>query len=393
MKQRPKIMTVLGTRPEAIKLAPVIHEFERRPHTFHTVNVSSGQHRHLLRPLVSLFGLRLDYDLGLQLHNQQACDVSRHVLRSMLPILKHECPDLILVQGDTSTAVGAAAAGSLMQIPVGHIEAGLRSGDETKPFPEEIHRKRIAELASYHFAPTPDNRRNLLSEGISDSRIFVTGNTVIDSLLQILRRNQSSQPIDQIIAETAHLKRIVLTMHRRENIPQLKETFLVLRRFLIANEDLCLLFPMHPNPAVRRAAPVLRGEPRVRLLKPLAYPEFIRLLCHAWIVVTDSGGIQEEAPTLGKTVLLFREKTERPEALATGFVKIIGDSPDSLRHALENLKTSNAASTQPAVHANPFGSGGSAFTTGAAFGRKRRTHLFLSPTWTEWPHPVQKCFG
>jgi UDP-N-acetylglucosamine 2-epimerase (non-hydrolysing) len=359
MGRRRKIMTVFGTRPEAIKLAPVIQELERRTQTFQTVNINSDQHRHLLGPFITLFRLRVDYNLGVHQHNQQPGEVSRAVIRRMLPLLNYESPDLILVQGDTSTAVGAAAAASLMQIPVGHIEAGLRSGDETKPFPEEIHRKRIAALASYHFAPTLNNRWNLLSEGIPDSRIFVTGNTIIDSLQKVLNKNGSHPGIDRIIADTAGLKRIVLTMHRRENIPQFERTFLALRRYLDADRDLCILFPMHLNPAVRHAADVLRGHSRIRLLEPLGYSEFIHLLRHVWMVVTDSGGIQEEAPTLGKTVLLYRAKTERQEALATGTVKIIGDSPDALLHALENLKGSDL-SRRSSPNANPFGNGGSA---------------------------------
>jgi UDP-N-acetylglucosamine 2-epimerase (non-hydrolysing) len=358
--RRLKIMTVFGTRPEAIKVAPVLHELERRIHAFRTVNVSSGQHRHLVQPLIALFGLRIDYNLAVHQHDQQPGEVARTVIRRMLPILSREFPDLILVQGDTATALGAAAAASLMQIPIGHIEAGLRSGDEMRPFPEEIHRKRISGLASYHFAPTWSNRWNLLSEGIPDSRIFVTGNTIVDSLEKILTQNENYPAIDRIIGETANLKRIVLTLHRRENIPELERTFIALKRFLVEREDLCILFPIHPNPAVRQAAKVLRDATRIRLLDPLAYSEFIHLLRHAWIVITDSGGIQEEAPTLGKTVLLFRSTTERPEAVAAGTVKIIGDSPDALLRALEDLRVANVMHKRSAAATNPFGNGQSA---------------------------------
>ncbi|PYS03942.1 MAG: UDP-N-acetylglucosamine 2-epimerase (non-hydrolyzing) [Acidobacteria bacterium] len=360
MKQRRKIMIVFGTRPEAIKLAPVIHELERRADAFQTVNISSGQHRHLVQPVITLFRLRIDHDFALQRHDQQPDDVSDRVIARLIPHLNHESPDLLLVQGDTSTAVGAAVAGSLMQIPVGHIEAGLRSGDDMRPFPEEIHRKRITKLASYHFAPAVNNRSNLLSEGVPDSRIFVTGNTIVDSLMKVLRGHTASLRIDRIIAETSMLKRIVLTMHRRENIPQLERTFLALRRFVNENKDVCLVFPVHPNPAVRQSAEILRGEARIRLIEALGYSDFIHLLLHAWAVVTDSGGIQEEAPTLGKTVLLFRAKTERPEALATGTVQLIGDSPDALRLALENLKVRGPLRGSLRSKTNPFGNGGSA---------------------------------
>ncbi len=360
MRRPRKILTVFGTRPEAIKLAPVIHELERRSCAFQTVNVNSGQHRDLLRPFITFFRLRVDYDLRVHQPGRTPGEVLRTVLRRLVFILNHEAPDLILVQGDTSTAVGAAEAGSRMQIDVAHVEAGLRSGDVTRPYPEEIHRKRITEIASYHFAPTPDNRRNLLGEGICDSRIFVTGNTVIDSLHNVLTGDVSRHKLDRIIAETADVKRIVLTMHRRENIPRLESVFLALRHFVTTNDNVCVLFPMHPNPAVQKAAQVLRGEPRIRLLEPLDYPEFIQLLRHAWVVVTDSGGIQEEAPTLGTTVLLFRGKTERPEAIATGLVKIVGDSPDALLRELEDLKTSEQLSKAPLRIANPFGNGSSA---------------------------------
>jgi UDP-N-acetylglucosamine 2-epimerase (non-hydrolysing) len=357
---RRKIMTVFGTRPEAIKIAPVIHELELRTNAFETVNVCSGQHLHLVQPLITLFGLRIDYNLAVQRHDQQPGEVLQAVLRRMLPILSSESPDLLLVQGDTATALGAAAAASLMRIPVGHIEAGLRSGDDMKPFPEEIHRRRITRLASHHFAPTWSNRWNLLCEGIPDSRIFVTGNTIVDSLESILKPNDSYPAIDKILAETANVKRIVLTLHRRENFPELERTFLALKRFLAAKDDLCVLFPVHPNPAVRQAAKVLRNADRIRLLEPLAYSEFIHLLRHAWIVITDSGGIQEEAPTLGKSVLLFRSTTERPEAVAAGVVTLIGDSPGALLHALENLNVSNVSLRHSTPAANPFGNGRSA---------------------------------
>jgi UDP-N-acetylglucosamine 2-epimerase (non-hydrolysing) len=355
-----RIMTVFGTRPEAIKLAPIIHELERRRHAFETVNVNSGQHRDLLRPFIARFALRVDHDLQTYCENQEPHDVSRAVTRHLKPILERELPDLLLVQGDTSTALGAAEAGWNAQVPVAHIEAGLRSGDEAHPFPEEIHRKRIARVASYHFAPTMNNRRNLLSEGVSDSRVFVTGNTVVDSLQRVLNANDISDRVHHIVKKTIGTKRILVTMHRRENLHQLQEVFLALRRFVDMNSDISLVFPVHPNPAVRGASAVLQDHPRIHLLEPLDYPEFIALLRCAWIVVTDSGGIQEEAPTLGKTVLLFRAKTERPEALATG-IHIVRDTPDALISAIEQLK-SRMSPDEPSAWTNPFGTGQSAKT-------------------------------
>jgi UDP-N-acetylglucosamine 2-epimerase (non-hydrolysing) len=361
--QKRKIMTVFGTRPEAIKLAPVIQELERGPHhCFRTVNVSSGQHQHLLQPFIALFRLRLDWDLMVYREGQEPQEILDRVIRKMLPILSLERPDLILVQGDTSTAMAATAAASMMRIPVGHIEAGLRSGDETQPFPEEIYRKQIAKLAAYHFAPTPSNWRNLVDEGIPDSRIFVTGNTIVDSLEYVRQRHKPTAILDRILAETAGLKRIVLTMHRRENLSRLHTMFFELRRFVEANEDVCIVFPMHPNPAVRDAAAVFRGVGRVRLIEPLGYADFIHLMRAAWIVVTDSGGIQEEAPTLGKTVLLCRTKTERPEVLATGIVSSVGDSGVRLVEALENLSDSAPLLQHCRPVPNPFGNGDSART-------------------------------
>ncbi len=347
-----KIMTVLGTRPDAIKLAPVIKELERRP-VFRTINVSSGQHDELLRPLISFFRLRIDHNLNVCRHDQAPGDVCDAVARRMLPIIDSESPDLIVVQGDTSTALGAATAAAHRRIPVGHIEAGLRSGNVWSPFPEEIYRKKITKLASYHFAPTAESRANLLSEGVPSHAVFVTGNTVVDSLHSILRAKHQSAVVRSLLRETRGRRRIVLTMHRHENLHRLPDTFEALRWFVEANKEVCLLFPVHPNPAVRRAAALFNGCPRIRLIRPLRYDHFIQLTRRAWVIVTDSGGIQEEAPTLGKRVLLVRSTTERPEALDS-CVTLVGNSTVSLLKHLDNVPV------QVVNGENPFGSGGSA---------------------------------
>jgi len=347
-----KIMTVFGTRPDAIKLAPVIKELDTRG-VFSTVNVNSGQHDELLRPLISLFQLRIDHNLNVHRRRQTPDQVCDAITRRMLPIIDAESPDLILVQGDTSTAIGAAAAAVRRKVPVGHIEAGLRSGDESSPFPEEIYRKKITKLASYHFAPTTQSRSNLLMEGVPAHSIFVTGNTVVDSLRSVLRVKNESHVVRSLLSETRGMRRIVLTMHRRENLHRLPDTFKALRRFVETNNDACLIFPVHPNPGVRKAATVLDACPRIKLVTPLRYDYFIQLVRKAWVIVTDSGGIQEEAPTLGKHVFLVRPRTERPEALAS-FVTLAGNSPSSLLNHLGNVPT-DVSSGQ-----NPFGNGSSA---------------------------------
>jgi UDP-N-acetylglucosamine 2-epimerase (non-hydrolysing) len=347
-----KILTVLGTRPDAIKLAPVIKELGRGP-GFKTVNVNSGQHAELLHPLISLFQLRIDHNLNVYRRHQTPEQICGAVTQRMLPIIDAESPDLILVQGDTSTAIGAAEAAVRRKVPIGHVEAGLRSGDESSPFPEEIYRKTITSLVSYHFAPTTGGRSNLLMEGVPANSVLVTGNTVVDSLRSMLRGKHSSGFVRFLLNETSGLKRIVLTMHRRENLHRLPEIFKVLRRFVETNTDACLIFPVHPNPNVRKAAAILAGCPRIRLIAPLRYDHFIQLLRQAWVIVTDSGGIQEEAPTLGKHVVLVRSRTERPEALAS-FVTLAGDSPASLLNHLGNVPS------RVKSRRNPFGSGGSA---------------------------------
>jgi UDP-N-acetylglucosamine 2-epimerase (non-hydrolysing) len=352
MNSSRKIMTVFGTRPDAIKLAPVIRELETRA-AFRTVNVNSGQHDELLQPLISFFQLRIDHDLNVHRNRQEPDPLCDAVMHGMLPIIDAESPDLILVQGDTSTAIGAAAAAAQRNVPVGHIEAGLRSGDDTSPFPEEIYRKKITQLASYHFAPTPGSRSNLLKEGVPAHSIFVTGNTVVDSLRSVLRVKHRSRVVQSLLDETRGMRRIVLTMHRREHLHRLPNTFKALRLFVETNEDTCVIFPVHPNPAVRKAATVLTGCPRIKLVTPLRYDHFIQLVQEAWVIVTDSGGIQEEASTLGKQVLLVRTRTERPEALTT-WVTLTGISPSSL---LTHLRAMPACA---GGGSNSFGNGRSA---------------------------------
>ena len=361
-KSQKKVLTVFGTRPEAIKLAPVIKELENQNETLTTINVSSGQHADLLDPFVSLFEIRLDYDLQIMEPNQTPNQVCSRILTSFEPILMEEKPDLVLVQGDTSTAVAGAFAAFYRRIPVGHVEAGLRSKDIYNPYPEEMNRRLITRLASYHFAATPGNRANLLLEGISENNIFVTGNPIVDSLKRILERGSRTSDLMNVLQATEGLKRLVVTTHRRESFGDVMENNLkVLRRFVDCNKDVALIFPVHPNPAVvGPATSILSGNPRIHLIKPLNYHDFVLLLSYAWLIVSDSGGVQEEAPTLGKPLLILRENTERPEVVESGIARLVGSQPDCLAAMLEETANGGNWTDNLTNRTNPFGDGNSA---------------------------------
>ncbi len=315
-----KILTLFGTRPEVIKLAPVIRALEAQPELFITINVSSSQHTDLLHPLIAAFGLRLDHDLKVMQASQTLNSLASRVLTSLDPILAEEKPDLVLVQGDTTTALTGAIAAFYRNIPVGHIEAGLRSGDSASPFPEEMNRRLISQIAAYHFAATPNNCATLLQEGVSADRVFVTGNPVVDALQEMVDRAVPSASTIELLNRTQAHKRILLTTHRRESFGErMSENLKVLKSFVAAHEEICLIFPVHPNPSVSGPAKaILGGCDRIHLVPPLEYEQFVAVMSQAWLIVSDSGGVQEEAPTLGKPLLILRENTERPEAVESG---------------------------------------------------------------------------
>lgn len=356
-----KILTIFGTRPEVIKLAPIISHLESSSVSFQTINVTSAQHTHLLYPLVHLFGVRLDYDLQVMTHDQTPTIVCSRVLAALDPILDFERPDLILVQGDTTTALAGALAGFYRHIPVGHVEAGLRTHDMRNPYPEEMNRKLMTSLASYHFAATPRNRETLLAEGVARHRVFVTGNPVVDSLKSIIQRLEVKPETAELLGVTAGMRRVVLTTHRRESFgATMMDNLKVIRRFVEAHEDVALVFPVHPNPAVMQAAQTsLSGHPRIHLTRPLSYDQFIALLTHAWLIVSDSGGVQEEAPTLGKPLLILRGNTERPEAVESGVARLVGGEPESLSEMLDEAYRPGSWAEAVKKIENPFGRGGS----------------------------------
>ena len=355
------VMTIFGTRPEAIKMAPVIRQLEITGKTVRTVNVISTQQTDLLYPLIRLFNIRIAHDLRIMRPNQSLNQLCSRVLKGLEPVIQLEKPDLILVQGDTTTAMAGALAGFHLGIPVAHIEAGLRTHDPSSPFPEEMNRKLITSLATYHFAATSTNRDTLLAEGIPDESIFVTGNPVVDSLKTIVNLGPVSPTVETLLNKTASSRRLILTTHRRESFGvTMNDNFRVIRHFVESHEDVSLIFPVHPNPAVVSAAhALLSGHPRIHLIEPLTHHHFLKLLMHAWLIASDSGGLQEEAPSLGKPLLVLREKTERPEAIESGVARLVGGKPERLAAMLEEAYAEGSWASKVTEAENPFGQGDS----------------------------------
>ena len=355
-----KVLVLFGTRPEAIKLAPVIYEL-RKKH-YRTIVVSSSQHKQLLQPFLDTLAIDVDFDLGVMRANQSPSDVCSRVMAKLDKILAKEKPDLILVQGDTTTTLAGAMAGFYRRIPVGHVEAGLRSGNLMSPFPEEMNRRVVSQIASFHFAATEKNRRNLLAEDVPSEKVFVTGNPIVDALKLMLKNLQVDPAITQLIKGTEGQKRLLLTTHRRESFgPVMTANLKVIGDFVEKRKNVCLIFPVHPNPNVKKIAEeILGGRERIHLLEPLDYSDFLSIMKSAWLILSDSGGVQEEAPSLGKPLLILRENTERPEAIRSGVAKLVGSSPGSLKQFLEENYAVETWIKSIKEVANPFGDGKSA---------------------------------
>jgi len=357
---RMKVLVLFGTRPEVIKLAPVIHELRKK--FFQTIVVSSSQHKQLLKPFLEALDVDVDFDLAVMKRNQTPSDVCSRILAKLDKILDSEKPDLILVQGDTTTTLAGALAGFYRRIPVGHVEAGLRSGNLMSPFPEEMNRRVVSQIASFHFAATEKNRRNLLAEDVGSEKIFVTGNPVVDAMKQMLKQMSPSPKIKALIKSTENKKRLLLTTHRRESFgPVMTANLRVIRDFVDKRKNVCLFFPVHPNPNVRAAAKDILGKSdRIHLIDPLDYADFLAVMKSSWLIVSDSGGVQEEAPSLGKPLLVLRENTERPEAIRAGVSKLIGNNPNALKKLLEENYDVETWIKSVKEVANPFGDGKSA---------------------------------
>ncbi|GAF25615.1 UDP-N-acetylglucosamine 2-epimerase [Moorella thermoacetica Y72] len=354
-----KILTVFGTRPEAIKMAPVVKELNLHPEEFTCLVAVTAQHREMLDQVLRLFHIKPDYDLDIMRPRQTLEEITTRALTGLAGVLKEARPDLVLVHGDTTTTFVAALAAFYQQIPVGHVEAGLRTGDRYAPFPEEMNRRLAGVLTDIHFAPTAKARDNLLREGITPEHIYVTGNTVIDALKATIREEYQFGDHGLAGLDFREKRVILVTAHRRENWGEpLKEIFTALRDLIRRHPDTALIFPVHYNPRVRQLArEVLGGQERVYLIEPLDYEPFVNLMNRAYLVLTDSGGLQEEAPALGKPVLVLREVTERPEAVAAGTVRLVGTAYRDILAAAEELLTDRQAYLQMAHAVNPYGDG------------------------------------
>ncbi len=354
-----RVLTLFGTRPEIIKLAPVIRAMEARADIFETVNVASGQHSELLPPFLDELALRLDHDLGVGRPDQTPSDIAGRVLAAFGELIDRVEPDAILVQGDTTTALAGALAAFHARVPVGHVEAGLRSGDPDSPFPEEMNRRLISRMASLHFAATAGNRDTLLAEGVAGNRIALTGNPVVDSVHWAMESRQPSDRVAEILSWLGDRKLLLLTTHRRESFgPVMESRMRALAEFSAAHAEIALVFPVHPNPGVAdRAQRLLGSSESVLLVPPLQYIDFIHLMARAWLIVSDSGGIQEETPSLGKPLLLIRENTERPEALESGAVRLVAGSGSELLTQLDAVHGDDAWAQGVARIPNPFGEG------------------------------------
>ena len=353
-----KVCSVFGTRPEAIKMAPLVKELQSREELDAKVLVTA-QHREMLDSVLELFDITPDFDLNIMKHGQTITDITTRVLHGVGEIFEQERPDLVLVHGDTTTTFAAALASFYQKIAVGHVEAGLRTGNIYSPYPEEMNRKLIGSLATYHFSPTVMNVENLLRENISKENIVITGNTVIDALLSVTDKPYRFE-IDKLneIDDTKQ-KLILLTCHRRENWGEpMKQIFEAINELTKKNPNVVVVFPMHKNPSIRELARTYFGtNSSVRLIEPLDYEPFANLMKKSHLILTDSGGIQEEAPALGKPVLVLRTETERPEAVKAGTVKIAGIETEKIVQLAGELLNSQKAYDEMAQAANPYGDG------------------------------------
>lgn len=349
-----KVMLVFGTRPEAIKMCPLVNELKKRKE-IETVVCVTGQHRQMLDVVLHAFSVVPDYDLSVMKANQTLFDITTNILNSIKEVLEKERPSVVLVHGDTSTTFVTALACFYLQIPVGHVEAGLRTYNIYSPYPEEFNRQAVGIVSQYNFAPTELSKQNLLNEGKAPESIYVTGNTAIDALKTTIREDYRHEQLDW--AEGSRL--IMITAHRRENLGEpMKHMFRAIKRIIDEHPDIKAIYPIHMNPAVRATANEILGDcDRVRIIEPLDVLDFHNFLSRSYLILTDSGGIQEEAPSLGKPVLVMRDTTERPEGIKAGTLKLVGTDEERIYNEFKLLVENEEEYKKMSHASNPYGDG------------------------------------
>ena len=351
-----KVMVVFGTRPEAIKMAPLVLELQKQSETIETITVVTAQHRQMLDQVLETFRIQPDYDLDIMGKNQSLLDITAKILEKFDPVVKEVQPDMILVHGDTTTTFAASLVAFYNQVRIGHVEAGLRTFDKYSPFPEEMNRQMTDNLADLYFAPTSESKANLLMEHHPESSIFITGNTAIDALRLTVQEDYHHQVLDQLDPQK---KLVLVTMHRRENQGQpMRAVFAALREMVDAHPELEVVYPVHLSPAVQEAAKEILGDhDRIHLIAPLDVFDFHNLASRSYFIMSDSGGVQEEAPSLGKPVLVLRDTTERPEGVKAGTLKLVGTDPERVKEEMTALLTDHDLYQKMASARNPYGDG------------------------------------
>ena len=351
-----KVMVVFGTRPEAIKMAPLVLELQKHSDSIETITVVTAQHRQMLDQVLETFSIEPHYDLDIMGKNQSLLDITGKILEKFDPVVKQELPDIILVHGDTTTTFAASLVAFYNQVRIGHVEAGLRTFDKYSPFPEEMNRQMTDNLADLYFAPTSESKENLLKENHPESAIVITGNTAIDALKLTVQSDYYHEVLDQLDPDK---KLVLVTMHRRENQGHpMRNVFTALREMVDLHQEIEVVYPVHLSPAVQEAAnDILSGHDRIHLIEPLDVLDFHNLASRSYFIMTDSGGVQEEAPSLGKPVLVLRDTTERPEGVRAGTLKLVGTNPVRVKDAMAALLTDETLYRQMSQAPNPYGDG------------------------------------
>ena len=351
-----KVMVVFGTRPEAIKMAPLILQLKKQSEKFETMTVVTAQHRQMLDQVLQTFNIEPDIDLNIMGKQQTLTDITVKILNQLDKLLKEVKPDIILVHGDTTTTFATSLAAFYNQVRIGHVEAGLRTWEKYSPFPEEMNRQMTDAVTDHYFAPTMQSKENLIKENHDEKTIFVTGNTAIDALKLTVQENYHHDVLEQI---PSNHRLILVTMHRRENQGEpMRRVFRTLRQVVEAHDDVEVIYPVHLSPAVQEAAKeILSNHPQIHLIEPLDVVDFHNIAARSYFIMSDSGGVQEEAPSLGKPVLVLRDTTERPEGVTAGTLKLVGTESENIREAMETLLTDETVYHQMSQASNPYGDG------------------------------------